>query len=120
MVPIAFFLILGLAGFSMIFKERTNFSKNRSLIKPNSLYIGVALILFGFVNIFIPFSGIYVAIRVVIFLAIIITAYFISEKTQESQTQYEKKGVKHPILIALAGIIVLYLILTLIGTLLQK
>ena len=115
MVPLAFFLILGLAGLSMIIKKETSFSNNRTLVRPNSIYVGIALMLFGFVNIFFSFSGIYIVIRVIILLLIFIVAFLKSKKNKLIENVQEKKGVRHPILVIIVGLVALYLFLMLIG-----
>ena len=70
-------IILLAAGIYILAKGRINFSKNRELVKPNSLYIGGALAASGVLMFVIGFE-----IPLILAIVTIIASFFLSRKIE--------------------------------------
>jgi hypothetical protein len=68
-------IILLIAGIYILAKGEVNFSKDRILVKPKSLYVGIALIfnalILGFVSPFVEYG---------LLIVIMVASYFLSQK----------------------------------------
>jgi len=83
MIPI----IIVIAGIYILIKGKINFSKNKELVKPKSIFVGVSLIISGVIG----FLNVIVALGLLILIMII--SYFLSQNTSNvsSPNQFNTK-----------------------------
>jgi hypothetical protein len=71
-------IIIIVAGIYVLVKRKIDFSKTRELVKPKSIYIGIALIIVGILSSFIDF------IAYGLLIATVVISYFLSQKKVEA------------------------------------
>ena len=73
MIPL---LVLA-AGVYILVTKKIDFSKNRELVEPNSIYIGSALIVVGLLGTFFPIGF---TVFMILFCVVIVASYFLGQK----------------------------------------
>lgn len=94
-------LILIVAGIYILIKGRINFSTERALVRPKSVYVGIALIIDGILISYINFYAYGVLIL------IMILAYFLSQKAETGILPDNPTDKRRKIVLVVIGIILL-------------